>query len=148
SMAFEPNRGAFDREFQFTSYGQSYQVLLGSSEATVKLRQANGLESTTLRMKLQDGRANAVLRGKLLLPGRVNYFRGTRENWMTDIPTYARVVAEEIYPGIDVEYYSKDNRFEYDLIVHPGASPEAIHLAFEGASALHVSSDGDLVISI
>jgi hypothetical protein len=67
------------------------------------------------------------------LPGRVSYLCGRDPNaWKTGFPTYARVRGEQIYPGIDVEYYSVDGRLEYDFVVHPGADPRQIRLAFAG----------------
>jgi hypothetical protein len=60
-----------------------------------------------------DSGANpdAVLRGADELPSRSNYFRGGEHPLkVTDVPNYARVIAEDVYPGIDVAYHSTPAR--------------------------------------
>ncbi|MGH8010613.1 MAG: hypothetical protein ACREQ3_26775, partial [Candidatus Binatia bacterium] len=52
--------------------------------------------------------------------------------WRTDIPTYAKVKYQSVYPGIDLVYYGNQRRLEYDFIVAPGADPTVIRLAVDG----------------
>jgi hypothetical protein len=81
------------------------------------------------------------------LPGKVNYFIGNAAwQWRTDIPTYARVKYQAVYPGVDLVYYGNQRQLEYDVIVAPGADPAVIQLAFEGASKLEINDHGDLVL--
>ena len=62
------------------------------------------------------------------------------------------MVYQDVYPGIDLAYYSKANTpndtatLEYDFIVSPGADPSKIMLHFDGANAVEISPQGDLVI--
>ena len=51
-----------------------------------------------------------------------------------------------MYRGIDLVYYGNGRQLEYDFIVAPGSDPGVIALAFEGADALAVSTEGDLVL--
>src|SRR5438445_3007099 len=51
-----------------------------------------------------------------------------------------------IYSGIDLSYYGNQRQLEYDFMVAPGASPNAIKLAFEGARRIRVDHNGDLVL--
>src|SRR5262249_19390755 len=84
------------------------------------------------------------------LPGKTNYFiGGDPRKWRTDVPTYAKVKYEAVYPGVDMVYYGAQGReLEYDFIVAPGADPKAIRLSFEGANKLELNEQGDLVLSL
>src|SRR5262249_42056852 len=43
-------------------------------------------------------------------------------------------------------YYGQQRQLEYDFVVAPGADPEQIMLGFEGADALEIDAQGDLVL--
>ena len=80
-------------------------------------------------------------------PGKVNYFIGNDpEKWRTNVPIYARVQYQNIYPGIDLTYYGTQRQLEYDIVVQPGADPNSIMLGFKGAANLDVDAQGDLVL--
>src|SRR5205809_408110 len=49
-----------------------------------------------------------------------------------------KVFLENIYPGIDQQFYSAGNDVKYDFIVNPGASADNILLEYEGADKLSV----------
>jgi hypothetical protein len=54
------------------------------------------------------------------LPGKVNYFVGNDPaEWRTDIPTYARVKYEAVYPGVDSIYYGKRDLYDTHQTFHP-----------------------------
>src|SRR5207302_767574 len=79
--------------------------------------------------------------------GKANYFVGNdTAKWRTDVPTYAKVHYQEVYPGIDLVYYAKQRQLEYDLVVRPGADPSAIALRLTGADKVEVDVQGDLVL--
>ena len=81
------------------------------------------------------------------LPGKANYFIGNdRTKWRTNIPTYAKVRYQEVYPGVDLVYYSKQGQLEYDFVVAPGADPKTISLAFTGAERIEAENEGDLIL--
>src|SRR2546425_95999 len=62
------------------------------------------------------------------------------------VPTYAQVRCANLCPGIDLIYYGNQRQLEYDFVVHPGADPNRIVLAFQGAARLEVDEQGDLVL--
>ena len=62
-------------------------------------------------------------------------FVGSRDDWRTNIPTYSRVLYEDVYDGIDVAYHGNQGPLEYDFVVAPGADPEQIELRFDGVEA-------------
>ena len=62
-------------------------------------------------MSLKDANTNPQVRGLSELPGKTNYFIGNDPTkWQTDIPNFAKVKYESIYPGVDLIYYSTIGR--------------------------------------
>jgi len=82
-------------------------------------------------------------RPQFLLP----YIGNDPKRWRTNVPQYARVRYEEIYPGIDLVYYgNQEGRVEHDFIVAPGVDPGIITLAFQGTDKPKIGRDGDLIL--
>lgn len=75
-----------------------------------------------------------------------NYFLGDdKKSWRTDVKSYGAVLQKDLYPGIDVRYYSNGDKLKYDLIVHAGSTPSKIIMKYEGVDKLSVK-EGQLVI--
>jgi hypothetical protein len=77
-----------------------------------------------------------------------SYFKGTPEQWKAGLPTYRGVAYENLWPGIDLTYTSQDGHLEYAFVVHPGADPAQIALAYRGADRLTLAEDGTLDTSV
>ena len=88
-------------------------------------------------VKLDFVSANPDVRpvGEDRAAGVVSYFKGRPEDWRTGIATYSRIVYRELWPGIDLAYSGNVNELKYEFIVHPGADPGQIRLAYRGATA-------------
>src|SRR5262245_47904022 len=85
--------------------------------------------------------------GDTPLPGVTNYVLGEDPaGWLAGVPSFGRVRYDEVYPGIDLEYYGVGGDLEYDWLVAPGADPRLIALQFSGNTGLDLSDTGDLVI--
>jgi uncharacterized protein (TIGR03437 family) len=107
------------------------------------------LPEGNLRMKPGGAARNSPAVANVPLLGRVNYFLGSdRSRWRKNIPTYAAVKFEQVYPGIDLVYHGRNGRLEYDFIVAPGADPGAISLEFEGADRIELDQAGNLFLSL
>jgi hypothetical protein len=106
-------------------------------------------QSAILRMKLVGANPLARMTGLDQLQGKANYFIGKDSTrWRAQVPTYARVQCEHVYPGVDLIYYGNRRELEYDFNVAPGADPKAIKLKFDGADRVEIDGHGDLVLSI
>ncbi|HEY7167885.1 MAG TPA: SBBP repeat-containing protein, partial [Candidatus Binatia bacterium] len=83
------------------------------------------------------------------LPGVTNYFIGNDpRKWRTNVPGYAKVKYESVYPGIDLVYYGNEQgHLEYDFLVAPGANPDQIALTVEAAEGVQLEPNGDLIIT-
>ena len=163
-LSFEPNQGQTDSQVEFLSRGRGYTLFLTATEAVLSLRKpaapkanvapkANRAEDSedtggaVLRMKLVGANPSPRVTGLEELPGKSHYFIGNDPaKWRRNVPTYAKVKYEAVYPGVDLVYYGNQGQLEYDLIVSPGADPEAIHLAFGGGGELEIDVQGDLAL--
>jgi len=110
--------------------------------------EAESQPTQVMRMRLVGGNTKGRVVGLDELPGRSNYFIGSDpKKWRTNVPSYARVKYESVYPGVDLLYYGNQRQLEYDFVVAPGADPNQIKLSFSGADGLRVdAASGDLVL--
>lgn len=105
------------------------------------------LPPTVLRIKLVGANPAPAVRGLEELPGKANYLIGKDPTkWHTNVPTFAKVRYQEIYPAIDLVYHGDQRQVEYDFIVGAGADPNSIALELEGAGKLEVDAEGNLVL--
>ena len=62
-----------------------------------------------------------------------NYFLGNdKSKWAADCKLYQSVLYINVYPNIDVRYYSNGGKLKYDFIVRPGGNPNAIAMRYDG----------------
>ncbi len=103
------------------------------------------LSATAVRLRYLGVNPNPIVEGQDPLPGTANYFIGhDPSGWHTGVPTYARVVYHNIYPGVDLAYHGTQGHLEYDWTVAPGASVAAIAYAIDGAPSVDLAPSGDL----
>jgi len=153
-LSFEVNRGQAPDSVRFLARGQRYTLFLSADEALLGIRSSaagsqGAAGSRILRMQLAGANSSAVAVGLNELPGKANYFIGSDpRRWRAGVPTYGQVVYRDIYPGVDLVYYGHAGQLEYDFRVSPGASPEAIRLAFAGAGRARLAADGALAFAL
>lgn len=63
-----------------------------------------------------------------------------------DIRNYKKLYYAEIYPGVDLRYYDRENQLKYDLTVHPGFDFSCIKMRFDGETELATGINGELII--
>ncbi len=104
--------------------------------------------SATVEMKLKGANANPRITSSEPMEAKMNYFIGDDpKQWKTDVPTFAKVKYEQVYPGTDVVYYGNQQQLEYDFIVAPQADPSAIKLQFNGVNAMRLDEAGNLLLA-
>jgi len=147
-LQFEANRGQTDKDVCFLSRGPGYGLYLTAGEAVLVLsKPAVDAKRVALRMSLVGAAREPQVRGLEEQPGKANYFIGKdRSKWRTNVPTYAKVQYQNVYPGIDLVYYGNQQQLEYDFVVAPGADPRKIVLGFKGADKLEIDAQGELVL--
>ena len=169
-LHFEVNQGQSDGQVKFLARGSGYTLFLTATEAVLTLRQKPEARNqkpeadprsltpdpqppSVLRMQLVGANPAPRMEGLEELPGKSHYFFGNDSaQWHTNIPPYAKVRYQNVYPGVDLVYYGNQQQLEYDFVVAPGTDPNMIRLAFDGLvgatgrSPLQIDIDGDLVL--
>ena len=152
-LSFEANHGQVDPSVGFVARSTGYQLFLTPDQAVLVMRRPGAVATDTLHMALV-GATPQRPQGVDRLPGTVNYITGNDPTgWRTSIPTYAKVLLREVYPGIDLVYYGNGRQLEYDFILAPGADPASIQLSIRGltmaaGAPLALDAGGDLTLRV
>jgi hypothetical protein len=145
-LSFEANEGQVDRAVKFLSRGQGYDLFLTPTEAVFTMKGVQR-ETAVVRMQFAGGRRAPRLVGLAPQPTRSNYFLGNDpRQWHIGVPSYAQVRYVGIYPGVDLVYRGNQRQLEYDFVIAPGADPSRIRLAFRGADAITIGTQGELIL--
>jgi len=162
-LGFEVNQGQTDPQVRFLSRGAGFGFWLtddalvfsvpsrSNSEAQQEMPANNrapqaGPGNDVFRLRMVGANPNAQLVGIDELSAKSNYFIGSDPaQWHTNVPQYARIEYRDVFPGVDLAVHShtpEDRIFEYDFIVKPGASAEALRLRWEGVEDIRVDDLG------
>ena len=107
------------------------------------------ITATEAVLRLGDGQGAPSLRMRLAGANPASKSRGLRrpEPAHAGSASWDRIRYQEVYPGVDVVYYgTQRQQLEYDFLVAPGASPDVIAMAFDGADEMTIDQRGDLVL--
>src|SRR5580658_5662735 len=95
------------------------------------------LRSHAYRVRFLGANDQPQITPDKLLPGYNNYFIGNDpKKWASRCKVYQGVTYHDLYPGIDIRYYTNNGQLKYDLIVHPGADVGRIRMRYECVSRL------------
>ena len=101
-----------------------------------------------LKLSFEGRQANGKKGGHFVgldkSPVQSNYFG--REFRAAD--AFGRLRQTGVYPGIDIVYYGKGQTLEYDFELAPGADPSRIRLRFEGADAIRLGPQGQVILQL
>lgn len=147
-LMFEPNVGQADPGVKFLARGTGYNLFLtrdGAVMAVGDSHHSSQARPESLSMKLAGANPNATLTGTDPLPGKTNYLLGNDPSrWHHNVPQFARVRYEDVYPGINLLFYGNQGQLEYDFQVAPGADPSRAELQFDDAKQLELAG-GSLI---
>ncbi|WP_035247523.1 DUF7948 domain-containing protein, partial [Desulfogranum mediterraneum] len=146
-LAFEENDGQTDEAVDFLARGSGYTVFLSNADAVLLF---DGQDSShVVRLNVVGASPAVSPQGETVLASRSNYLLGSdSSNWQTGVEQFGSVLYEEVYNGIDLRYYGNQRQLEYDFVVAAGAESSDIQLNFEGAEAITVNAEGELVITL
>ena len=134
---------------RFAARGEGYEVALGPTGARLALVE-RGAAPREIGVRFLGGQAARAMTAPRRFPGRTHYYRGNNPRaWTANVPTFGRVRATGIYPGIDLEYYGRDRQLEYDFLVAPGADPgQIVHDVRRRRPGASVDATGDLLLQV
>ena len=97
------------------------------------------LRAHAYRVSFMDASENVEIVPDKPLPGYNNYFIGhDPSRWASDCRVFQGVTYKNIYPNIDVRYYTNNGQLKYDIIVHPGGDVRQVRMNYAGADKLNL----------
>ena len=168
-MQFVQNKGQWDEkvnykgDFKTGSFfleKNGFTVLLHKAEDVKKMAAArhginiknlnvtakDSLHSHAYKVFFKGADINPTLFPEKIQPSYNNYFIGNEKTkWAGDCKIYTAITYKNIYPKIDVRYYSTADKLKYDFIVHPGGNPALITLQYDGADFI-TTKNNELII--
>ncbi len=82
-----------------------------------------------------------------MTPGYNNYFIGNDPSkWAGECRIFQALTMKDVYPNVDVRYYTDNGFLKYDILVKPGADISKIALKYSGVDKLQVKNK-DLIIT-
>lgn len=102
-------------------------------------------------INFKDGNKNATLKPFQPASDFINYYTtGTSEAGVTNVHHYQKIVYENVYPNIDIEFVLNDaanrGKFKYNFIVKPNGNLADIKLEFLGAYRTSLNQAGNILI--
>ncbi len=157
-LVFQPNSGQFKSEIKFFAQNGRADLLLDTASGLLlsiihpplqESLASHAHHASSVQMSFIGANVAPTVKAMGPLSSRYHYFLGSNpQEWRTDILLYEKVRYEDVYSGIDVEYYSADENLEFDMFVSPGADPGKILLGFEGIDTLTIDPLGNLVLVV
>jgi hypothetical protein len=155
-LLFIENHGQVDEAVRYyvTSSGQTVYFteenivfdLIRYDQAEANDTADRQAERLVFSLDFLGANSQSVIEGSGKDGAVVNYLMGNDpEQWHANVPTYRELVYWDIYPNIDLRLYGDGGMLRYDFVVNPGATPEAIALAYNDIDSLAII-DGELVM--
>jgi len=156
-LYFIPNRGQLDGRVTYYISGRDKSVYFGADGLTISLTRTEPVkgvqkaksaraERWTVKLDFVGAAPGVVPAGEEKSGAVISYFKGRPEEWKTGISAYSRIVYRNLWPGIDLAYSGTTDHLKYEFVVHPGADPSNIRLAYRGASSVDVNGEGRLIV--
>lgn len=161
---FVENKGQWDKQVKFMTNAGNGAFFLQNKGFTILQHDAKDIERVIHKNQGRNA-ASAALDRRMLrshayavqfiganenpeiipdrpLPSVNNYFIGNdKSKWAGNCKIYGGVTYKNVYPNVDVRYYSDGGlQLKYDIIVHPGGDVKKIALQYKGANGLLVKN--------
>jgi hypothetical protein len=141
-LRFEENRGQTDASVRYLARARGQQVFL--TDGGIVLSPSRG---PAVHMTFERGNA-AHWTPAVAATNSISYYIGNDPaKWVRNAPAFDRIVAKQIYAGVDLVLYGREDCLEYDLLLAPGADPRQIRLQFKGATRARADGEGAIGIS-
>jgi len=163
-LYFVPNQGRLDSRVAFFLQGNDKTVYFTSEGVTITLADSTGVkkekpdfkrpeprreenpERWVVKLDFVGARAGVIPEGEAKTGAVISYFKGKPGSWQRELAAYSRIIYRDLWPGIDLAYSGMTDKLKYEFIVHPGADPSRVRLAYHGASGLKVNDAGELEV--
>lgn len=127
-------------------YGHGHQ----KSSATISSRSDGGrfvLRSHSYNIDFVGASPMMQVIPDKVIPTYNNYFLGSDPSkWASECRIYQAITLKDVYPNVDVRYYTYNGMLKYDIIAKPGADISKIALKYEGVDKLQIKNK-ELVVN-
>ena len=97
------------------------------------------LRSHAYRVSFEGGNEQSIIIPDKPLSSYNNYLFGNDPSkWQKNVKIFQALTYKNVYPNIDVRYYSENGKLKYDFIVHPGGDVQRIAMKYDGATKLNI----------
>ncbi len=129
------------------AHGSADAKTMQTSSTTYKPKDAPGndngasdiLRGHVYEMRFLNANKNPQIVPDKAIESYANYFIGSDSSkWAGNCKTYTGITYKNVYPQIDVRYYTSNGVLKYDFIVNPGGDVSNIAMYFDGADNLKV----------
>jgi|GEM_PF-3350645 len=126
-----------DKTLYFTPEGVTF-TLRGKTDGKVS--------RWTVTLDFVDANPGVKPRGEERQKAVFSYFKGKKKDWKTGLPTFSRIVYEDLWPGIDLVYSGGSSFLKYEFVVEAGADPGQVRMSCRGAANVSVTDAGALLV--
>ena len=145
-LAFVENRGSADARVRFFAQGPRYGFYLTQREVVLAFLNESATGEHALAMRFVGANPGAAISGAGNRSTFNDFHGSDPSRWRTNVPAYSTIVYRALWPHVDLQVRGAGGTLKYEFHVAPGAAPEAIRLAYDGASSLAVDAAGALII--
>lgn len=141
AVVFEKNRGQAPADVRYLLRTTEYPLDFKRGEVVLHVK------TESLRIRFAGPVNKPVPEGHARLDGLIRYLdsNGPDKN---EVPTFASIKYESLYSGIDLAFYGRKSKLESYFIVAPGADPQQMRIAIEGAERIELDDAGGLGIHL
>lgn len=144
-LCFIENRGQLPSPVAYYVKGREKSLYFTNTGVSITLH--DEAQRWIVELDFVGARADASPRGTEPVETVFNYFRGEPTEWQTECRSYAGIVYEDLWPGIDLRYRAADGALKYEFLVDPGVDPQLVRLRYRGATNVRVEESGELVVA-
>ncbi len=129
-------KGKDKHEQQNSSNESGKPFPIGDAGTEMKLR------SHTYEVKFLNGNPNPTIVPDKIQTSYNNYILGNDPSkWASNCKIYQAITYKNVYPNIDIRFYTSNATLKYDVIVHPGGDPSKVILYFDGVDGLKIKDE-------
>ncbi len=119
--------------------------------AESEMQDTNSFGIHRIDVSFLNANKNPIIIASDISSDYINYYTtGTPEAGVTHVRHFKKVLYQNIYPNIDVEFVLNDQEqngaFKYNFIIHPGGNPKDILIKFDGATNASLNAEGNILI--
>ncbi|WP_186430644.1 SBBP repeat-containing protein [Clostridium sp. BSD9I1] len=161
SSFFIKNCGQLDNKVKYYTSNGNFSCYLTSQEAIfsfVKIERTSenegdvenleNIKGVAFYLKFLDANENVEILCQSQCSSKINYLKGnTPDKWYKELPTYEKIIYNNLWPNIDLVFYSVKGELKYEFVLYPNASLDDIKLLYLGVDGVALDKQGNMIIS-